>query len=86
MRSQLSNLEMVINSGVRTVLYDGDADYICNYIGVESMVRSSFFLVPHPRRASSNLCHDPVDAWIDFLFEHEVFGTVRGTGIRDVQC
>ena len=41
MRSSLPNLEMVINSGVRTVVYDGDADYICNYKGVEAMVRKS---------------------------------------------
>jgi hypothetical protein len=25
-------LESVINAGVRTVLYAGDADYICNYV------------------------------------------------------
>jgi len=31
---------MVINAGVRTVLYDGDADYICNYMGFEAMVDS----------------------------------------------
>jgi len=40
MRSSLPDLEMVINSGVRTVIYDGDADYILNYIGVEAMVSS----------------------------------------------
>ncbi|KAI0271174.1 serine carboxypeptidase [Russula aff. rugulosa BPL654] len=40
MRSSLRDLEMVINSGVRTVIYDGDADYICNYIGVEAMTLS----------------------------------------------
>ncbi|KAF8500349.1 serine carboxypeptidase [Russula emetica] len=40
MRSSSPYLEMVINSGVRTVVYDGDADYICNYIGVEAMVDS----------------------------------------------
>lgn len=40
-RSSLSDLEVVINSGVRTVIYDGDADYILNYIGVEAMVRTS---------------------------------------------
>jgi hypothetical protein len=39
MRSASPNLEMVINSGVRTVVYDGDADYISNYMGVEAMVR-----------------------------------------------
>jgi carboxypeptidase C (cathepsin A) len=41
MRSSLSDLEMAINSGVRTVIYDGDADYIVNYMGVEAMVRAS---------------------------------------------
>ena len=41
MRSSRANLELVINAGVRTVIYDGDADYICNYIGVEAMVRAS---------------------------------------------
>jgi carboxypeptidase C (cathepsin A) len=41
MRSSLSDLEAVINSGVRTVIYDGDADYLLNYIGVEAMVRTS---------------------------------------------
>jgi hypothetical protein len=47
MRSSSSNLELVINAGVRTVIYDGDADYICNYMGVEAMVRAScFVLIP----------------------------------------
>ena len=40
-RSSRPNLEKVINSGVRTVLYDGDADFICNYMGVEALVRES---------------------------------------------
>ncbi|CAL1708590.1 unnamed protein product [Somion occarium] len=31
-------LETVINAGVRTVVYDGDADYILNFNGVEAMV------------------------------------------------
>jgi hypothetical protein len=39
MRSSLPDLETVIDSGVRTVLYDGDADYFFNYKGVEAMVR-----------------------------------------------
>ncbi|KAH9991612.1 Alpha/Beta hydrolase protein [Russula vinacea] len=30
----------VIDAGVRTVLYNGDADYICNYIGSEAMIDS----------------------------------------------
>jgi carboxypeptidase C (cathepsin A) len=41
MRSSLPDLEAVINSGVRTVIYDGDADFILNYVGVEAMVRMS---------------------------------------------
>ena len=45
MRSKRSNLEMVINAGVRTVLYNGDADYICNYMGFEAMVRTLCFLI-----------------------------------------
>ena len=41
MRSSLPDLETVINSGVRTIIYDGDADYILNYFGVEAMVCTS---------------------------------------------
>jgi carboxypeptidase C (cathepsin A) len=41
MRSSRPNLEAVINAGVRTIIYDGDADYILNYMGVEAMVRTS---------------------------------------------
>ncbi|KAI0000651.1 serine carboxypeptidase [Russula compacta] len=40
MRSSLPDLEFVINAGVRTVIYDGDADYILNFYGVEAMVAS----------------------------------------------
>ena len=40
MRTSRPHLEKVINAGIRTVIYDGDADYICNYQGVESMVDS----------------------------------------------
>jgi len=39
-RSSCPNLEAVINAGVRTVIYDGDADFIVNYMGVEAMVAS----------------------------------------------
>jgi hypothetical protein len=85
MRSSLSDLEMVINSGVRTVIYDGDADYICNYMGVEAMVRSSCFFLPRPPSTPFNLSHDPVDACAEFLLEHEIFGTVRATELRDLQ-
>ena len=51
MRSALPNLEAVINAGVRTVIYDGDADFIVNYMGVEAMVSTS--------RAFSLLSYSP---------------------------
>jgi len=38
MRSSSPDLETVINAGVRTVIFDGDADFIVNFVGVESMV------------------------------------------------
>ena len=40
MRSARPALEAVIDAGVRTVIYAGDADYIVNYMGVEAMVRA----------------------------------------------
>ena len=40
MRSKREDLEAVIDAGVRTVIYAGDADYIVNYKGVEAMVRA----------------------------------------------
>lgn len=38
MRSSVPDLEKVIDSGVRTLVYCGDADYILNYPGIEDMV------------------------------------------------
>ncbi|KAJ7197979.1 serine carboxypeptidase [Mycena pura] len=40
MRTSLPDLETVINSGVRVTIYDGDADYILNFDGVEAMIAS----------------------------------------------
>ncbi|KLO19457.1 serine carboxypeptidase [Schizopora paradoxa] len=40
MLNSAPDLETVINAGIRTVIYDGDADYICNYMGVEAMVNN----------------------------------------------
>jgi carboxypeptidase C (cathepsin A) len=37
-RTSKPYLENVINSGVRTLIFDGDADYILNLDGVEAMV------------------------------------------------
>lgn len=33
-------LQQVIKAGVRTIIYDGDADYILNYQGVEAMINA----------------------------------------------
>ena len=38
MHNSRPNLETVIDAGVRTLVYDGDADYILNFNGVEAMV------------------------------------------------
>ena len=38
MHNSRPNLETVIDSGVRTVVFDGDADFILNFKGVEAMV------------------------------------------------
>ncbi|KAF8646648.1 hypothetical protein AX16_007146 [Volvariella volvacea WC 439] len=38
MRNSRLDLEKVIDAGVRTLIFDGDADYIVNYVGVEAMV------------------------------------------------
>ncbi|KIM72376.1 hypothetical protein PILCRDRAFT_81931 [Piloderma croceum F 1598] len=40
MRTSKPLLETVIDAGVRTLIYDGDADYILNFNGVEAMVDS----------------------------------------------
>lgn len=40
MRTSRPHLEKVIIAGVRTAIYDGDADYICNHQGVENMINA----------------------------------------------
>jgi len=40
MRTSKPYLENVINSGIRTLIFDGDVDYILNFKGVEAMVDS----------------------------------------------
>ena len=72
MRSSSSNLELVINAGVRTVIYDGDADYICNYMGVEAMVREPCFPLP----LLSGLALTPVASCADCLFNYGVLAAV----------
>jgi carboxypeptidase C (cathepsin A) len=39
-RSSIGALERVIEAGVRTVIYSGDADYYSNYQGVETLVNT----------------------------------------------
>jgi carboxypeptidase C (cathepsin A) len=41
MRTSRSDLENVINAGVRTVLHEGDADFYLNFLGLEALVRGS---------------------------------------------
>jgi carboxypeptidase C (cathepsin A) len=56
MRNSRPNLETVINAGVRTVIYDGDADYILNFNGVEAMVnglQTKFTSTYHAQQFSS---------------------------------
>jgi hypothetical protein len=78
-RSSSSNLELVINAGVRTVIYDGDADYICNYMGVEAMVRASSC------PPSSSLCAYFVTACAGCLLGHGVLAAVRAAELLDLQ-
>ncbi|EGN97785.1 hypothetical protein SERLA73DRAFT_182531 [Serpula lacrymans var. lacrymans S7.3] len=40
MRTSKPDLETVINSGVRVLVFDGEVDYILNHYGVEAMVNS----------------------------------------------
>ena len=86
MRSSLRDLEMVINSGVRTVIYDGDADYICNYIGVEAMVRPLCFPLPPlltsaiPRTPSMHAQTLSLITKFSALFEQQKFATYNVKG------
>jgi len=73
MRSSRSNLETVINAGVHTVIYAGDADYIVNYIGVEAMVRTSQVL----SHTSLVICVNSVAICTGRLLKHEVLSRVR---------
>ena len=40
MHNSRPDLETVIDAGVRTIIYDGDADFILNFNGVEAMVNA----------------------------------------------
>ena len=94
MRSARPALEEVIDAGVRTVIYAGDADYIVNYIGVEYMVRAAalsfFFSIPPPSESSEFLHRLIILLCIMHahftgrLLEHAVLGTVREPQFQDL--
>ena len=55
MRTSKPDLENVINSGVRTLIFDGDADYIVNFVGVEAMVCFLFNFPPFIRAVDPDM-------------------------------
>ena len=71
-RSSLPDLEAVIDAGVRTVIYDGDADYILNFYGVEAMVSA---------RPSAHHS-DPTLVSAGRFFKDEVFVAVCKAEVR----
>jgi len=71
MKTSKPQLERVINAGVRTVLYDGDADYICNHMGVEAMVSSL------NTKFSSEYAAEP---WTQWTVEGTVAGQYKNAG------
>ncbi len=83
MRSSRPNLETVINAGVHTVIYVGDADYILNYIGVEAMVRTSQVLSKTPTR-SFVICIDSPAICIGRLLKDETLSKVREAAFFDL--
>ena len=79
-RTSLPDLEEVIKAGVRTVIYDGDADYLVNYMGVGVVVRGH--PPTHIRRFSPfALTHRCV--LTGRLPKHKVLATVRGAQVRE---
>jgi hypothetical protein len=88
MRTSRPDLEKVINAGVRTVIYDGDADYIVNLKGIEAMVRAhppptfplSFFYLA--------LRADNPGLWCSTgcLSKHEILERIRAAEVRELHC
>ncbi len=76
MRSSRADLEEVINAGVRTVIYDGDADYIVNFKGVEAMVRAP------PPRTFSPFAPTTVSIFTGCLLKDANFLRVRAAEVR----
>ncbi|KAA1073215.1 hypothetical protein PGT21_004134 [Puccinia graminis f. sp. tritici] len=65
-------LERIIDSGVRTLLYAGDADYIVNYQGVEALVTSL------NTSASKGFANDNFTDWV---VDGEVAGACKSAGV-----
>ncbi|KAI0768574.1 alpha/beta-hydrolase [Trametes elegans] len=63
MRNSRPLLERVINASVRTIIYDGDADYILNFDGVEAMVNSlqTQFSAEYAKQEFANFTVNGVD-------------------------
>jgi len=71
MKTSRPHLEKVINAGVRTVVYAGDADYICNYQGVENMVDALRFT--HSSQYAST-------AWTSWKVDGVTVGQFKNAG------
>jgi len=78
MRSSSPDLEKVINAGVRTVIYDGDADYIINFKGVEAMV----YALPHPFFSPFKFALTTVPVSTGRLSKDGIFVRVRAAEVR----
>ncbi|KAF9524177.1 serine carboxypeptidase [Crepidotus variabilis] len=71
MRNSAPDLAYVVNSGVRTLIFDGDADFIVNYAGVESMVdalQTQFSTAYHSQ------------AWTPYKVNGQVTGQYKAAG------
>ena len=70
-KSTKGYLERVINAGIRTVIYDGDVDYVCNYQGVENMIDS----LKH--KCTHQYAHTP---WSEWTVDGVTAGRFRNAG------
>ncbi|KAF9523016.1 serine carboxypeptidase [Crepidotus variabilis] len=71
MRNLRPDLEYVINSGVRTLLFDGDADFVFNYIGFENMVDGL---------QTKFLDESQSQEWTDYAVQGQITGKYKAAG------
>ncbi|EJD03357.1 serine carboxypeptidase [Fomitiporia mediterranea MF3/22] len=71
MLNSAPDLAAVVDAGVRTVIYDGDADYICNFKGVEAMV-------DHLQTEFSTLYHQ--ESFTNYTVAGHPAGLVKNAG------